>query len=130
MRILSEPTLKCFLDDLRIATAFLRNQMPKDIHFISADSFYFYLGLAFPEKTAQIRSLMGVLEPYVPLILSEHALFCLFDAYAENDIAGLITLQQNLDTRSKLLFINSAIEADDEQWQDVVAVCCAIRRQV
>jgi len=130
MRILSEPSLKCFLEDLRLATRFLRSQLPKDIHFFSTESFYFYLRMAYPEKTTEIQGLMAVLEPYVPLILSESTLFSLFDAYVTNDIAQLLVLQDALVTRSKLLFISSAIDADDDGWQNVMDICCTIRRQM
>ncbi|MCL2753878.1 MAG: hypothetical protein FWE44_07005 [Defluviitaleaceae bacterium] len=130
MRILSEPSLKCFLYDLRNAASFLRSQLPKNIHFINADSFYFYLNLAYPQKSAQIRVLMSVLEPYVPLILSEASLYSLFDAYSLGDMPQLLVLQQNLDARSKLLFINSAIDATEEHWQSIMDTCLAIRKQM
>ncbi|MCL2575736.1 MAG: hypothetical protein FWE33_04815 [Defluviitaleaceae bacterium] len=128
MRILTENGLKCFLDDLRNELAFLKNELPKDIHFISADSFYFYLNLAYPIKCQQVMGLMTVLEPYIPLVVSEKGLNTLMNAYAQNDLNRLTDVEQSLAARSKLLFLNSAITTDEDNWSNVVDVCCALRR--
>ena len=129
MKIISEASLLCFLLDLRAALEFFKGEMPKNIDFINVDSFYFYLNLAFPSKYAEISGLMDVLEPFVPVIISEKNLMSLLGFYAAGEMEPILNLEESLMNRSKLLFLNSAMTAENGHWENIMAVCCKIRRQ-
>jgi len=129
MRIISENSLRCFLADLRHILAMFIGELPEDIHFISIDSFYFYMNLAFPKKTREIAALMNVLEPYIPLVVSQNAMEGILCAYEEGDYARLLSIEENLAGRSKLSFIHSALNMKNDNWADMVKICCQIRAQ-
>lgn len=127
--MISESSLVCFLDDLRNALCDFREEMPKGIHFINMDSFYFYVNLAFPVKRQEIGGLMGILGPFIPVIVSEINLMSLLAAYASGDMAGLARLEESLIERSQLSFIQTAIYADCHNWGSLVNTCRKVHRQ-
>ncbi|MDR2166694.1 MAG: hypothetical protein LBE35_02430 [Clostridiales bacterium] len=129
MRRISEISLICFLWDLRRILVLFENEMPSDIDFISVESFYFYMSLASPAKSREIAALMGIVEPFIPIIISQKNLENILDAYFLGDFARLSRLEQVLIDRSKLLFINAAITADNAGWNEMVEACCDIRSQ-
>ena len=129
MRIISESSLICFLWDLRRALAPFRGEMPGDIYFINADSFYFYLRRTFPGKHQEIGGLMGVLEPFIPVIVSERNLLSLLAAYAGGSTDRLAQVEQAMADRSRVLFINSAMTADNDHWENMIGICCQVRQQ-
>ncbi|MCL2854948.1 MAG: hypothetical protein FWE21_04950 [Defluviitaleaceae bacterium] len=129
MKIISEASLNCFLQDLRHALAPFKGQMPENIHFINMDSFYFYLGMAYPCKRQEIGSLMWVLEPFIPVIISERNLLALLAAYASGDMTNLSRLEASLSDRSRLSFIQTAITADCTHWQNIMGICRQIHNQ-
>jgi len=129
MRIISEPSLICFLWDLRQALGSFEKEMPEGIDFISIDSFFYYLNLAYPVKCREICALMAILEPFIPTFISEKNLLGLLAAYVAGDATRLDHLEQNLMHRSKLIFIKSAILDNDAHWENMVSICCKIREK-
>jgi len=129
MRIISENSLKCFLADLRQVLGMFIGEFPEDIHFISIDSFYFYMNMAFPKKCREIGALMHVLEPYIPLVVSGRNMESILTAYEAGDFDRLLFMEESLMGRSKLIFLNSAMTLDSAHWEDMVRICCQIRAQ-
>ncbi|MCL2236552.1 MAG: hypothetical protein FWB98_08970 [Defluviitaleaceae bacterium] len=129
MMMISEPSLVCFLEDLRNTMADFRGEMPKGIHFINIESFYFYVNSAYPAKRQEIGGLMGVLEPFIPVTVSEYNLMSLLAAYASGDMQSLARLEQGLIDRSRLLFLQAAISSSNSHWQHVINTCCQVRMQ-
>jgi len=127
--MISEPSLVCFLGDLRNALWDFRNEMPEGIHFINMDSFYFYVNMAFPSKRQEIGGLMNILEPFIPVMVSECNLMSLLAAYASGDMANLARLEQSLIDRSHLSFIQTAISADCTHWDSIVTTCRKVHKQ-
>jgi len=129
MRIISEPSLICFLWDLRRVLGAFDGELPENIDFINVDSFFYYLNLAEPVKGREIGTLMAILEPFIPTFISEKNLLGLLAAYVAGDYNRLTHLEQNLMHRSKLIFIKSAISDDNDNWENMVAICCKIREK-
>jgi len=129
LMIISESSLVCFLEDLRNTMADFRDEIPKGIHFINVESLYFYIHSAFPAKRQEIGGLMMVLEPFIPVTVSEYNLMSLLAAYASGDMEALARLEQGLINRSRLLFLQTAISADNSNWEHVVNSCRQVRMQ-
>ena len=129
MRIISEPSLICFLWDLRRVLGFFDGELPENIDFINVDSFFYYLNLAYPARCREIGTLMAILEPFIPTFISEKNLLGLLAAYVAGDLNRLTHLEQNLMHRSKLIFIKSAISDDNDNWENMVSICCKIREK-
>jgi hypothetical protein len=127
MRIISETSLICFLWDLRRILSYFDGELPENIDFISLDSFYFYLSLAYPAKSREIGALMGIVEPFIPIIVSQKNIENIITAYILGDFERLYNLEQMLIGRSKLQFINAAITCSKENWDNMVDICCFIR---
>jgi hypothetical protein len=115
--------------DLRQGLGFFEGELPDGIDFISADSFFYYLNLAYPVKCREIGALMAILEPFIPTFISEKNLLGLLAAYVAGDYDRLINLEQSLMRRSKLIFIKSAISDNEDNWEHMVSICCKIREK-
>jgi len=125
--MLSEVSLLCFLADLRMHLACFEGHIPDGISFISLESFFFYFRNILPDRCNQISTLMAVLHPYIPVIISKKSFGNLVSSYVGGDLRKLEALEQSLAARSKMFFVNSAMKKCDEQWENILDICCQIR---
>jgi len=102
-------------------------ELPEDIDFINLESFYFYMSLSFPNKAREIGALMNLIEPYIPVIVSQRSLESILDAYMEGDFKRLTQLESGVASRSKLTFLDAAMNSDAHNWEEMVELCCYIR---
>ena len=130
MRIISEPSLKCFLWDLRRMLTLFSAEMPQDIDFINTDSFYFYMHQTNPVKSREAQALMGIVEPFIPIIISQKSLDEFVVTYLSGDFERLTSLEQRIASRSKQLFINSAMTSTNNDWESMIDTCCVVRQQL
>ena len=126
-KIISDRSLLCFMEDLRQLLVYFKNQMPEYISFINIESFYYYMRLAYPQKYKEMTGLMDILEPYIPLIISPRNLEEVVDAYEQGNSLELAKLEADFLGRSKFIFMNSVMTADQEDWDNIVAICRRIR---
>ena len=126
-KIISDRSLLCFMEDLRQLLVYFKNQMPEYISFINIESFYYYMRLAYPQKYKEMTGLMDILEPYIPLIISPRNLEEVIDAYEQGNSLELEKLEANFLGRSKFIFMNSVMTADQEDWGNIVTICRRIR---
>ena len=126
-KIISDRSLICFMEDLRRLLVFFRNQMPEYISFINIESFYYYMRLAYTQKYKELTGLMDILEPYIPLIISPRNLEEVVFAYEQGNSHELAKLEADFLNRSKFIFMNSVMTADQEDWENIVAICRRIR---
>ena len=126
-KIISDRSLVCFMEDLRQLLVFFKNQMPDFISFINIESFYYYMRLAYPQKYKELSGLMDIIEPYIPLIISPHNLEEVIFAYENGNSQELAKLEADFLGRSKFIFMNSVMTADQEDWGNIVAICRRIR---
>jgi len=115
------------MEDLRQLLVYFKNQMPEYISFINIESFYYYMRLAYPQKYKEMTGLMDILEPYIPLIISPRNLEEVVDAYEQGNSLELAKLEADFLGRSKFIFMNSVMTADQEDWGNIVAICRRIR---
>ena len=125
--MLSEVSLLCFLADLRMYLACFEGSMPEDISFINLESFFFYFRNILQVECGQISTIMGIIAPYIPVIVSKKSFGNLMSSYMEGDLRKLEALEQSLVERSKMFFINCAMRKSDEEWENVLDICCQIR---
>jgi len=126
-KIISDRTLVCFMEDLRQLLVYFKNQMPEHIYFINVESFYFYMRVAYPQKFKQLAALMDIIEPFIPLVISPQNLEEVIYAYEEGDSKGLAQLEEIFLDRSKFIFMNSIMTAQETDWQHIVSICRRIR---
>ena len=126
-KIISDRSLLCFMEDLRQLLVYFKNQMPEYISFINIESFYYYMRLAYTQKYKELAALMDILEPFIPLIISPSNLEEVMFAYEQGNSRELAKLEANFLNRSKFIFMNSVMTADQEDWQNIVAICRKIR---
>lgn len=126
-RIISDRSLVCFMEDLRQLLVYFKNQMPEYVNFINIESFYYYMRLAYPQKYKELTALMDILEPYIPLIISPRNLEEVVFAYEQGNLQELAKLEANFLGRSKFIFMNSVMTANQEDWENIMAICRRIR---
>ncbi|MCL2573587.1 MAG: hypothetical protein FWE34_03420 [Defluviitaleaceae bacterium] len=115
------------MEDLRQILVFFKNQMPEHMHFINIESFYYYMRLAYPQKYKELTALIDIIEPYIPLIISPRNLEEVIFAYEYGDSHELARLEADFLGRSKFIFMNSVMAADEEDWENISAICRRIR---
>jgi len=115
------------MEDFRQLLTYFKNQMPDYISFINIESFYYYMRLAYPQKYKELAALMDIIEPYIPLIISPRNLEEVVEAYESGNAHKLAKLEADFLGRSKFIFMNSVMTADDEDWGNIVAICRRIR---
>jgi hypothetical protein len=115
------------MEDLRQLLVYFKNQMPEYVNFINIESFYYYMRLAYPQKYKELTALMDILEPYIPLIISPRNLEEVVFAYEQGNLQELAKLEANFLGRSKFIFMNSVMTANQEDWENIMAICRRIR---
>jgi len=115
------------MEDLRQLLVYFKNQMPDYINFINIESFYYYMRLAYPQKYNEMAALMDIMEPFIPLIISPRNLEEVIFAYEQGNSHELAQLEADFLSRSKFIFMNSVMTADQEDWGNIVAICRRIR---
>jgi len=125
--MISDRSLVCFLHDLRGLLGYFKSQMPDYVSFINMESFNFYMQLGFPRKSSEMSVLMEIIEPYIPMIISPENLEVVIMAHENGKTAELDALEENLMSRSKFIFVNSVMEAEVADWENIVAICRKIR---
>jgi hypothetical protein len=66
-------------------------------------------------------------EPYIPLILSNENLSLFLEAAVSNDEELIAELERAFVTDAKARFVNSAYNAEDDEWGEIVRTCEKIR---
>ena len=117
----------CFLHDLRLCLLRYKGQLPMYVDFINIDSFYFYMRLGYPEQSREVANLMEVIEPYIPMIISPQNLEDVYFAYEQGRMDQLAQMEASYMGRSKFIFMNSIMAADEEDWDSILAICRKIR---
>ena len=115
------------MEDFRRLLVCFKSQMPAYIHFINIESFYFYMSLAYPKKYKELTALMDVIEPFMPLIVSSKNMGDVILAYEQGDDDKMTKLEKGLASRSKFIFMNTAMAVQDADWKNIVAICRKIR---
>ena len=128
MKIISDRSLVCFLSDLRGLLLYFKGQIPYNMFFISLDSFYFYMRLAFPRQSRELANLMEIIEPFVPLIISPQNLEDVMAAYDNGQTEELAALEAMLAQRSRFVFVNSVMQANMPDWENIIGICRQIRQ--
>lgn len=128
MKIISDKSLICFLHDLRRLLVNFQSHMPEYIHFINTESLYFYMKLGFPQKSQELESLMDIIDPYIPLIISPKNLQEAMTTYEQGNIDRLSALTESYANRSKFIFISSVMKTQNADWESMVAICRQIRK--
>lgn len=78
-------------------------------------------------KIPIVEDLLEVLEPFIPLVISQESLYKMVAAYDSGDNGNLAQLEKEFVNRSKFVFINSILWAKDGEWGNIVTLCRKIR---
>ena len=129
MRIISDRSLCCFLEDLRCGLDFYKQNAPKDdMIFMNIDGFFWHLDRINPDISANTQELLETLSPFIPMIISQDNLSRLMNAFETDNTKEVLDLEYDYLNKSKLRFINSIILADSfEDWERIKSICRTIR---
>ena len=128
MRIISDKSLCCFLEDLRGSLDFYKKNASHHVVHLNIDGFYWYFGMINPVLCAGTQELMETVEPFIPVIVSEENLDLLVFAYENEELARLEELEADFLRHSKLKFINSILAVNSyEEWDRIRNICRTIR---
>jgi hypothetical protein len=122
--LLSEQNLEACLEDLR--GVLLKIGI---VLFFDLNSFYQYIDMYLHEyDVGRITRLIGVVEPYIPIAVSDDEIDNFLAAAMDNDAAEVERLEREFVAHSKMKFIRDAISMDDGEWGGAVEICQTIRR--
>ena len=127
MRVISDRSLCCFLEDLRSSLKFYQENADPEMIFISIEGFYWYLQQLNVNIAANTQELIETIEPFIPMMMSERSLNQLLyvtDGYAPE----LAELEREYLNQSKLKFINTILAARSwDEWDRIRNICRTIR---
>lgn len=126
MKMISDRSLVCFLHDLRQLLVYFKSQLPEYVDFINIESFYFYMRLGFPRKSKELAALMDIIEPFIPMIISPKNLEEVVIAYEQGNPEQLAALEKSFMGRSKFIFMNTVMEAEGADWENILSICLKI----
>jgi len=124
MRIISEASLRCFLWDVRRLLTMFAAHIPHDIHFISPDGFYDYIGHVHADKAHEVAAIISIITPYIPIVMTIKNAQDVMDAYFAGDASHFAHLERKLVNRSIIIFITLTMAANNAEWERVVDICC------
>ena len=126
MKTIDEQELNTCLTRLKRTINAMRSLMPKNIVFFNAVSFYFYVKDAPCYGRLSIDDVLGRIEPYIPIRLTQE----MFDMFLDNILAAKNgeELNTELMIRAKGDFVYEVQEANTpEAWAVIVNTCNTIR---
>ena len=119
------------MEDLRLLLGYFGERLPTGVEFINIQGLLSYLRTINLHKVLMLEDLVEILEPYIPMVISEKDLQKLFLAQREGNISRLTELEGEFVARSKFIFLNSALlasaYAEDTDWENIKRVCRKIR---
>ena len=123
---LSEQTLQHCLEELRCILQTLGN----GLLFFDINSFYAYIGYYMNETDShKALHLLSVVEPYIPIIVSDDNIDTFLEAALRNDVNEVVKLEARFISDSKMRFVQSiTAQKDDETWRNTVDTCQTIRK--
>jgi len=126
MRTITDKELGAYLTWLKKAVNSIGSQLPKNIVFFNAISFYFHIKDMPCRGRLTIDELLDRIEPYIPIRLTQE----MFDMFLDNILAAKNgdDLNMELMIKAKGDFVFSVQEANSpEAWAVIVNTCESIR---
>jgi hypothetical protein len=97
--------------------------------FFDIKSFYANIGLFVSDGDKnRITRLLGIVEPYMPIVVSDENIDTFLEAAMRNDADEVQRLESQFISNSKIKFIRSLSENGDDEWLNTVDTCQTIRR--
>jgi len=127
MKTITEQELNASLSRLKKSVNIISSQMPKNIVFFNAVSFYFHIKDLPCYGRLTIDELLNRIEPYIPIRLTQE----MFDMFLDNILAAKNgeDLNQELMIKAKGDFVFAVQEANGpEEWTAIVNTCESIRQ--
>jgi len=127
MKTITEQELNTSLARLKRSINGICSQLPKNIVFFNAVSFYFHIKDLPCYGRLSIDELINRIEPYIPIRLTQE----MFDMFLDNILAAKNGEELNLELmiKAKGDFVYSVQEANTpEEWAVIVNTCESIRQ--
>jgi len=126
MRAITQQELSACLSRLKKSINGICSQLPKNIVFFNAASFYFHIRDMTCCGRLSIEELLSRIEPYIPIRLTQE----MFDMFLDNILAAKNgeDLNAELMVKAKGDFVYAVHDADSpEEWAAIVNTCESIR---
>lgn len=127
MNILSDISLYCFLEDFRILMLYFGQSIPEYMDFVSLAALYRHFKGIDEKKLSILEDITELLEPYIPMIINEKSLQNMLLAYSVGDSDEIYRIENEYLNRSKFIFANSIMKADENDWKSIVTMCLKIK---
>lgn len=129
--ILSDMDLVSCLENIREEIQDLEFLNNGQVIFLNLDSFYAYIddiSLIKCGRGSDLKHRFSIIEPYIPMTVSEKHLELFMNAAAKKDNSIINDLDKFLDKVIKINFLNLIYQARTPQaWEDILQVCRTMR---
>jgi len=127
MKTITEQELNANLSRLKKSINSISMQMPKNIVFFNAMSFYFHIKDLPCYGRMTVDEILSRIEPYIPIRLTQD----MFDMFLDNILAAKNGDELNLElmVKAKGDFVYAVHDANTpEEWSAIVSTCESIRQ--
>ena len=127
MKTITEQELNASLSRLKKSISGISAQLPKNIVFFNAISFYYHIKDLPCYGRFTIDDLLNRIEPYIPIRLTQE----MFDMFLDNILAAKNGEELNMELmlKAKGDFVYAVQEANGpEEWAVIVNTCESIRQ--
>ena len=127
MKTITEQELNACLSRLKKSINSIGSQIPKNIVFFNAVSFYFHIKDLPCYGKVTIDDLISRIEPYIPIRLTQE----MFDMFLDNILAAKNGAELNMELmiKAKGDFVYAIHDANGpEEWTAIVNTCESIRQ--
>jgi len=126
MKSITRQELNACLSRLKKSISGICSQLPKNIVFFNASSFYFHIKDLPCYGRLTIEELLSRIEPYIPIRLTQE----MFDMFLDNILAAKNGDELNIElmVKAKSDFVYAVHDANTpEEWATIVSTCESIR---
>jgi len=129
--LINEKTLINCLEHMRAVLRGFDAKTAGNIIFLNLESFYGYINktrVTGNLTDCPFEKIAGLVEPYIPLAVTEDDMADYISAALDNRIADLTELEDEFVRVSMIKFINAVRNSDsDEDWNSLKETCVTIR---
>ena len=98
------------------------------ILFFDIRSFFAYIEYYLGEADRRnVARLLNVLEPYIPIVVSDEDIETFLEAAVRNDIDEVRLLEARFKASSKIKFIRALAIEEDQLWAETLDTCRSLR---
>jgi len=127
MKTITEQELSACLSRLKKSVNSISSQLPRNIVFFNAVSFYFHIKDMHCFGRLTIEEVLSRIEPYIPIRLTQE----MFDMFLDNILAAKNGEELNMELmiKAKGDFVYAVQDANGpEEWAAIVNTCESIRQ--